>query len=187
MTNLTLMSGSSESIPRTAEGAAVNDIDFDSYIGMTTGSGSLVVERAPITQFAKAIGDQAEVYRNGDTASAEGFDNVPAPPTFGFSLQNWGKWEELQPAADPDQRHPMIEIMGGLMSKGGLVLHGEQSFTYHRPMVAGDRLTFRGQVKDVYQKPSGDKVMTFLVIEDIYSDEAGSPVLTSTMNLIHRS
>ena len=29
--------------------------------------------------------------------------------------------------------------------------------------------------------------MTFLVIEDIYSDEAGDPVLTSTMNLIDRS
>ncbi len=165
----------------------MSEIDFESFVGMPTSSGSLVVERAPITQFAKAIGDHNPTYRNAAVAADEGFANIPAPPTFGFSLQNWGKWEELQPPADPDQRHPMIEIMGGLMSKGGLVLHGEQSFIYHRPMIAGDRLTFRGQVKEIYQKPTGDRVMTFLVIEDVYSDEAGEPVLTSTMNLIHRS
>ncbi len=29
--------------------------------------------------------------------------------------------------------------------------------------------------------------MTFIVVEDTYRDEAGEPVLTSTMNLIHRS
>ncbi len=29
--------------------------------------------------------------------------------------------------------------------------------------------------------------MTFMVIEDTYRDEDGQPVLTSTMNLIHRS
>ena len=29
--------------------------------------------------------------------------------------------------------------------------------------------------------------MTFIVTEDTYRDESGEPVLTSTMNLIHRS
>ena len=29
--------------------------------------------------------------------------------------------------------------------------------------------------------------MTFMVVEDTYRDERGEPVLTSTMNLIHRS
>jgi hypothetical protein len=42
-------------------------------------------------------------------------------------------------------------------------------------------------VKDVYQKVSGERTMTFMVIEDTYTDEAGEPVLTTVMNLIHRS
>jgi len=165
----------------------VGDKDFSEFIGVTTGTGTVVVERAPITQFARAVTDRSDVYANVEVARSEGFDDIPAPPTFGFGLQSWGMWAELQPPPDPDARNPMIEIMGGLMKEGGLVLHGEQSFTYHRPMVVGDRLTFRGEVRDVYQKPTGDKIMTFLVIEDTYTDSSGAPVLTATMNLLHRS
>jgi hypothetical protein len=29
--------------------------------------------------------------------------------------------------------------------------------------------------------------MTFLVVENTFTDEAGEPVVTATMNLIHRS
>lgn len=159
---------------------------FDEFIGMPTSKGTLVVERAPITQFAKALGDDNPVYRNAEAARAAGFDDVAAPPTFCFSIQNWGKWEERQPADGTPARSPMMEVMGTLMSKGGIVLHGEQEFTYHRPMVVGDVLTYEGRVRDVYQKPTGDKTMTFLVIDDVYRDESGAPVVTSTMNLIHR-
>jgi hypothetical protein len=88
----------------------------------------------------------------------------------------------------------MAELIGGLLSKGGMVLHGEQEFTYHRPLVAGQKLTYEGVVRDVYQKTAsstdergGERVMTFMVVEDTYRDEDGEPVLTSTMNLIHRS
>jgi len=160
---------------------------FSEYIGMPTSKGSLVVERAPITQFAKAIGDGNPIYRNADAARAAGFSDVPMPPTFGFSVQNWGKWEELQPEDGTPAREPMAEVIGGLMAEGGMVLHGEQAFTYHRPMVVGDRLTYAGVVRDVYQKPTGDRTMTFMVIDTVYSDASGDPVLTSTMNLIHRS
>ncbi len=165
----------------------VDDGDFSEYIGMKTGEGTLVVERAPVTAFARAVLDDSPIYRNAEVARAEGFSNIPVPPTFGFSLQNWGRWEEMQHPADTTARNPMMEIMGGLMSKGGLVLHGEESFEYHRPMVVGDVLNYEGVVKDVYQKPTGDRVMTFLVIEDTYTDESGEKVLTATMNLLHRS
>jgi hypothetical protein len=42
-------------------------------------------------------------------------------------------------------------------------------------------------VKDLYTKQTGDRTMTFLVVETTYTDESGEPVVTSTMNLIHRS
>ncbi len=81
-----------------------------------------------------------------------------------------------------------MEIIGSLMAKGGMVLHGEQDFIDHRPVVVGDVLTCEGKVTDLYSKESSTgKVMTFLVTEDVYSDAAGDPVLTSRMNLIHRA
>jgi acyl dehydratase len=81
----------------------------------------------------------------------------------------------------------MAEVMGGLMAGGGLILHGEQEFTYHRPVVVGEKLRARGVVRDIYQKQSGDRTMTFMVIETAYTDDDEDPVVTSTMNLLHRS
>ena len=76
-----------------------------------TGKGTLVVERAPIGLFARAVGDESDVYQNADAARGAGFDGVPAPPTFGFSIQNWGKWAELQPpdGANADGRSTAFE------------------------------------------------------------------------------
>ena len=167
--------------------ARTSETGFERYIGMTTGVGTVVVERAAVTQFAHAVTDYSAVYSNAVVAEAEGFDGIPASPTFAFALQSFGKWAELQPPPDPDAHNPMIEVMGALMMQGGLILHGEQSFTYHRPMVVGDRLDFHGQVTDIYQKPTGGRTMTFMVMEDRYTDAEGKPVLTATTNLIHRS
>ena len=69
------------------------------------------------------------------------------------------------------------------VSKAG----GEQEFTYHRPVVAGDRLTSASEVVDYYAKESGERTMTFRVTETTYRGEAGELVLTARMNLIHRS
>jgi hypothetical protein len=67
------------------------------------------------------------------------------------------------------------------------VLHGEQEFTYQRPIVVGEELTVEGKVVDFYSKESSSgAVMTFLVTEDVYRDAAGDEVLTQRMNLIHR-
>ena len=160
--------------------------DFSEYIGRPTTRGTLVVERGPLMNFAKAVLDESAVYRNAEVARQQGFDDIPAPPTFGFSIQNWGRWEELQTEEQPEV-NPMFEVMGKLYAGGGMILHGEQEFTYHRPLVCGQTLHYEGVVRDIYQKASGERTMTFIVVEDTYRDDAGEPVLTSTMNLIHRS
>ena len=81
----------------------------------------------------------------------------------------------------------MMEVIGKLMQNGGLILHGEQEFEYHRPIVAGDVLRSEGKVIDAYEKESKGKTMTFVVTETVWSDDkTGEPVLTARFNLIHR-
>ena len=46
----------------------------------------------------------------------------------------------------------MAEVLGPLMANGGLILHGEQEFTYHRPVLAGDVLVGEGRVADAYRR-----------------------------------
>jgi acyl dehydratase len=79
-----------------------------------------------------------------------------------------------------------MEVIGKLMATGGIVLHGEQEFEYHEPVVVGDRISSEGKVVDLYEKQTGDRTMTFLVTENQYRNQDGDLVLTSRMNLIHR-
>jgi acyl dehydratase len=82
----------------------------------------------------------------------------------------------------------MGEVMGSLMANGGLILHGEQEFRYHRPVVVGDVLVGEGAVVDLYEREGKGYTMTFFVAEIVWRHEkTGEPAITERMNLIHRS
>ena len=164
-------------------------MERDEVVGRPTGAAKVVVERGPLAKFATSVHDDSAVYQSVEAATSAGFSDIPAPPTYAFSaLEYWGKFPEDQPPDPTGGKNPMMEIIGSLRSTGGLILHGEQEFEYHRPVVAGDVLTCEGKVTDFYTKESSSgKTMTFIVTEDVYKDESGNPVLTSRMNLIHRA
>lgn len=163
-------------------------ISREDVVGRSTGKAVIVVERGPLTRFAEAVTESSPIYRRGDAARAAGFVDIPAPPTYFFSAaEYWGAFPEDQPADAIPPDNPMMEVMGELLGNGGMILHGEQEFTYHRPVVVGDRLTSASEVVDYYARESGARTMTFLVTETTYRDPAGQLVLTARMNLIHRA
>jgi hypothetical protein len=152
-----------------------------SVIGAKTGAWRVTVERAPIANFARVLGDTSRVLAD-----------TPAPPTFSFVMAYWGAYAEDQPA-DPttsDQApgvNPMHRIMGELYAKGALVLHGEQEFVYHRPIVSGDVLDGEQAITDMYEKETDAATMTFVVMETRWTDaESAEPVVTERFNLIAR-
>jgi hypothetical protein len=168
-------------------------VSRDEVVGRSTGKSTITVERGPVTKFAESVTESSPIYRRSDAAKDAGFADIPAPPTYFFSsAAYWGAFPEAQPAdaMTPESgrgANPTMEIIGQLMAKGGMVLHGEQAFTYHRQAVVGETLHGEGKVVDLYEKPTGERVMTFLVTENEYRDDAGELVLTTRMNLIHRS
>src|SRR6266540_1671938 len=98
-----------------------------------------VVERGRLRSFAKAIGETDRVYFDEEAARRAGYRDIPAPPTYAFCL-------EMMDAADPFM---LVNEMGIPIAA---ILHGEQSFTYHAPICAGDRVTWAGRVSDIYEK-----------------------------------
>jgi acyl dehydratase len=159
-----------------------------SLIGKPTAASKVTVERGPVANFAHAVLDENPVYESPEAAEAAGFTAIPAPPTFSFAMQHWGKFAEDQPSDPTGGENPMHKIMGELFGKGGLVLHGEQEFEYHRPLVVGDRLVGEGRIADMYEKESKGRTMTFVVTETVWRDEkSNEPVVTERFNLIHRS
>ncbi|MEZ5502303.1 MAG: MaoC family dehydratase N-terminal domain-containing protein [Halioglobus sp.] len=162
-------------------------MELKDYIGKPTGAGTVHVERGSVSRFAHAVTDPNPVYHDLRAAHAAGLDAPPVPPTWTFSSVFLGARPEDQPA-DPTggEGNPMMKIMQQLMKNGGLVLHGEQEFRYHGSVQCGDVLHWHGKITDIYEKESRGKVMTFIVMENVFENQDGEPVVTEIFNLIHR-
>jgi hypothetical protein len=147
-----------------------------SAIGAKTGAWRVTVERAPIANFARVLQDTNPV-----------LPDTPAPPTFSFVMAYWGAYAGDQPPDPTSGTNPMHRIMGELHAKGALVLHGEQEFVYHRPIVSGDVLDGEQSITDMYEKETDAATMTFVVMETRWTDAgSGDPVVTERFNLIAR-
>ncbi|TMK55376.1 MAG: MaoC family dehydratase [Actinobacteria bacterium] len=172
---------------RTNKGA-VRTMPVDtSQIGKPTSAVRSRVELGPVDFFARAVCDENPVYHDPEAAKAAGFNNVVAPPTFTFALNHMGRAGETQPPDPTGGQSPFGALVGGLMQGGGLILHGEQEFEYRRPIQVGDVLVGEGKILDIYEKESKGAVMTFIVVETAWRDEAsGEAVVTERFNLIHR-
>ena len=163
----------------------MSDVVLEELIGTTTQVSTVVVERGPVSFFAETVFDEDPATRSKAAAEEQGFTNVVASPTFPIAIESWGRFAELQ---DESANGPgMMAALAPLMAKGGLILHGEQSFHYHRPIEAGHILHGVGTIVDAYATESKGKNMTFVDTETVWSDAAtGEPVVTSRFNIIHR-
>lgn len=111
------------------------------WIGHTLPSSILPIERSRLQFFAKAIGETDPVYVDAQTARDAGYPDLPAPPTFLFAAE-----------LDSGAVDRLLEQLGVPLAK---LLHGEQDFRYHAPACAGDVVTVRSQIEDIYDKKDG--------------------------------
>ncbi|MEG0149139.1 MAG: MaoC family dehydratase N-terminal domain-containing protein [Comamonas sp.] len=111
------------------------------WIGHELPASTITLDRGRLRFFAKAIGETAALYTDVEVARAAGYADLPAPPTFVFAA-------ELDSGA-VDQLLARLEVP---IAK---ILHGEQSFSYHRVACAGDTLTVQSTVDDIYAKKNG--------------------------------
>jgi len=93
------------------------------------------VSRVKIAEFASAIGDDNPVYRDSAAARAAGHSDVIAPPTFAIVISVAASGTAM---ADP-----------GLGLHYAMVVHGEQRFTYLRPLTAGDVVTAQPTITEI--------------------------------------
>jgi len=171
----------------TGEPPEANDQEWlTSVIGTTSGPTTVVIERGPVAFFADAVLAQDPVHRDPRAAAAAGFTAIPVPPTYPMVMANWGCFPELQPVGE-ENAGPFTAALAPIMARPGLILHGEQELTYHRPVLVGDTLHGTSEVVEAYQKQRKGRTMTFIVSETRWTDDAGAPVVTTRFTVIHRS
>lgn len=115
------------------------------HLGVTSEPRIVDVEKGQLRFFAKATGETNPIYFDEEAAKAAGHPTLLAPPTFLFALH----------MGAPAKRGDLVDPVGGIGIDMRKVLHGEQSFTYHKPIYAGDRLTIETVTSDMYDKKGG--------------------------------
>jgi acyl dehydratase len=111
------------------------------WIGHQLPPSELLIERGRLQFFARSIGETDPIYTDLAAARAAGYPDLPAPPTFVFAA-------ELESGAVTS----LLETLELPIQK---ILHGEQGFTYLKPVCAGERVTVRSKIADIYEKKGG--------------------------------
>jgi acyl dehydratase len=125
------------------------------------------VGREKIREFAEVAGEHP-FHVDPEAARAAGYPDVIAPPTFAVIV---AQRCDAQLVRDPEAGIDYSRV-----------LHGEQTFTHHRPIVAGDRLVAVLQV-DTVRAAGGHTMVT---TRSEIATEAGEPVCTASSTLVIR-
>ncbi|MGI9483696.1 MAG: MaoC family dehydratase N-terminal domain-containing protein [Hyphomicrobiales bacterium] len=141
------------------------------HIGLELASHSVEVEKGRLRFFAKATGQSEAIYLDEYVAKAAGYPTLPAPPTFLFSLE--------MEKPDPFE---MFFTMGIDLKR---VLHGEQSFKHHKPVCAGDTITFTSKVEDIFDKKGG--TLEFVVQKTLAKNQHDEAVGEMTRLIVVRN
>ena len=127
-----------------------------------------LVGREKVREFARAVLATSPLNLDPEAARAAGYADVVAPPTFAVVVQE----------------HTLAQLLGD--PDAGIdfarVVHGDQRFTFTRPIVAGDELTARLTVTSV-KSLGGHSMVT---AESAIADAVGSHVVTAISTLVVR-
>jgi len=127
-----------------------------------------LVGREKVREFARAVLAASPLHLDPGAARAAGYADVVAPPTFPVVVQEHTLAQLL---ADPDAGIDFTRVV-----------HGDQRFTYTRPIVAGDELTATLTVTSV--KTLGGHSM--VTAESAIADATGAHVVTAISTLVVR-
>ena len=128
-----------------------------------------LVGREKVREFARAVFATNPMSFDPAAAKAAGHPDVVAPPTFAVVVQERTLAQLL---GDPDAGIDFSRVV-----------HGDQRFTFTRPIVAGDELTATLTVTSV--KTLGGNAM--VTAESRIVDAAGEHVVTAISSLVVRA
>lgn len=127
-----------------------------------------LVGREKVREFARAVLATSPLNLDPEAARVAGYADVVAPPTFAVVVQEHTLAQLL---ADPDAGIDFARVV-----------HGDQRFTFTRPIVAGDELTATLTVTSV-KSLGGHSMVT---AESSIVDADGEHVVTAISTLVVR-
>ena len=146
-------------------------MDYAPYIGKEYPPFTVEVEKGRLRLFAKAVGLDDPVFTDEEAAREAGYASLPAPPTFPYSV-----------TMDAGQSFNVLEDLGVPMTKA---VHGGQGFTYHQPICAGDTITGRQKISNIFEKRGG--ALVFIETEIELRNQRDEPVCDLRSTIVVRN
>lgn len=138
-----------------ADANPTDTIDFDrSVVGVDVEVGTHQVSKEQMIAYAKAVGETNPLYLDEEAANAGPYGTIIAPPLF-YNMLN------LQPGLDPKVKFGTSGFDAG------------QHAEFFEPIRAGDTISAKTQVADVYAKTGRTGTMVFTVRRTTYTNQKG--------------
>ena len=146
----------------------MSDVHLSRVGSVFTGTPAYEVTRRAVAAFADVTGASSPIHRDPAVARAAGFSDVVAPVTFAVAVAQEAESEYI---ADP--------ASGIDFSR---VVHADETFTHHRPIVAGESLSTAVHVDAITARGG----LTLVTTRTEISDPAGEPVASVVSTLAVR-
>ncbi|MCW1249734.1 MaoC family dehydratase N-terminal domain-containing protein [Acaricomes phytoseiuli] len=127
------------------------------------------VGREKIREFAAAVKAVDPVHTDLEAARAAGYSDLVAPPTFAIIV---AQRAEARFIRDPEAGIDFSRVV-----------HGEQRFQHHRPIIAGDALQAELHVDSIRMMGAGAMLTTRAEITTV----EGEPVSTTVSTIVVRT
>jgi acyl dehydratase len=138
-----------------------------------------------IKRYAIAIGDENPIYHDAEAATSAGHRTVPAPLGYVYwAAHPWTQTlstDQLQPDGLPASADPLrlpLEVQR--------VVRGGDEYEFFARLYAGDRVTLRRRVADVYEREGKNGPMVFVIEECTYTNDRSELVAKQKITRIYR-
>ena len=130
----------------------------------------LTVEEGRLKFLAKTLGISQGIYTDPDEAASAGLPGLLAPPTYPFVLE-----------IEALELEDLVNLLGESLEK---LLHGEENFTYHGPIYAGDEITVCKKITDIIDKKEG--TLQFVISKTEFINQDDKKVAETLTNYVFR-
>jgi acyl dehydratase len=145
----------------------------DDNLGRSFGPYTYHVERGRVARLAAALGEAAPIYHDLGAAQAAGLADLPAPPTMATCFGLWAN-------------EALLAELAAIGAPLPCLLHGEQSYAYYAPLLAGDTLTSTTTIVGLEQKRGQSGPFQLLTLETLLVNQHGELAILDRLVVVAR-
>jgi len=135
-----------------------------------------------IARFARATGETNPIHFDHEQAAKAGHSDVVAPTMFPYVIRQHGSAlvprEELELDGSPGADVPPLPTRRAMA--------GETAIEFGPPILAGDTITVRKRLADMYEKQGRSGPLVFVEMEFTFTNQRGATVAKESFTRIYR-